>query len=139
MKTILSTLILSMLFIGGNAQQANAQKTEQQNYVVLTKKVEQLKPILLAATALAKEDGANFGHFEIIVCGKEIGDLTDLEKIQTHVQAAEKVGATIVACGFSLQKFKVDAQKLPKNIKIVENGILYNFELQKKGYLSLAL
>ncbi len=139
MKTILSTLILSMFFMVGNAQQAQTQKTEQHNYVILTKKVAQLKPILLAADALAKEDGANFGNFEIIVCGKEIDDLTDLEKLQPHLDEAKKVGATIIACGFSLKKFKVDAEKLSKEIKIVDNGILHNLQLQKKGYLSLAL
>lgn len=139
MKTILSTLILSAFFIFGNTQQSFSQETETHNYVVLTKKVAQLKPILLAATALSKEDGTSFGKFEIIVCGKEIGDLTDLEKLQPHLEAAEKVGANIIACGFSLNKFHVDAKKLPKDMEIVDNGILYNLELQKKGYLSLEL
>lgn len=139
MKTILSSLILSAFFILGNTQQSFSQETELHNYVVLTKKVAQLKPILLAAEALAKEDGTNFGNFEIIVCGKEIGDLTDTEKINAHLATAEKVGANIIACGFSLKKFKVDPKKLPKNMQIVENGILHNLQLQKKGYLSLSL
>ncbi len=139
MKTILSTLILSAFFILGNTQQSFSQETETHNYVVLTKKVAQLKPILLAATALAEEDGTSFGKFEIVVCGREIGDLTDTEKLQPHLAAAEKMGANIIACGFSLNKFNVDAKKLPKDMKIVDNGILYNLELQKKGYLSLEL
>lgn len=139
MKAIVSTLILSIFLVLGNSQKSYSQENKAQNYVVLTKKVAQLKPILLAAKALAEEDGANFGEFEIIVCGKEIGDLTDLEKLQPHLTEAEKIGATIVACGFSLKKFNVDNNKLSKEIKIVDNGILYNFQLQKKGYLSLEL
>ncbi len=139
MKTILSTLILSIFFILGNSQHSYSQETGKQNYVVLTKKVAQLKPILLAAKALAKEDGSNFGNFEIIVCGKEIGDLTDLEKLQPHLTEAKKIGATIVACGFSLKQFNVDISKLSKDVQIVDNGILYNFQLQKKGYKSLSL
>lgn len=139
MKAIISTLVLSILLIVGNSQQSFSQENTTQNYVVLTKKVAQLKPILLAAKALAKEDGTNFGKFEIIVCGKEIGDLTDIEKLQPHLAEAEKIGATIIACGFSLKKFKVEQNKLPKDVKVVDNGILYNFQLQKKGYISLAL
>jgi len=139
MKTILSTLILSMVLVVGTIQQSHSQESAKHNYVVLTKKVAQLKPILLAAKSLAAEDGKSFGNFEIIVCGKEIGDLTNLEKMQIHLAEAEKVGANIIACGFSLKKFQVDAKKLPKNMKIVANGILYNLELQKKGYLSLSL
>lgn len=139
MKTIFSTLVLSIFFILGNSQDIYSQETNNQNYVVLTKKVAQLKPILLAATELKKEDGASFGNFEIIVCGKEIGDLTDMEKLQPHLEKAEKVGANIIACGFSLKKFNVDPKKLPKDMQIVNNGILHNLELQKKGYFSLSL
>lgn len=139
MKTVLSTLILSIFLVLGNTQQSYSQESSKHNYVVLTKKVGQLKPILLAAKALAEEDGVNFGNFEVIVCGKEIGKLTNTENMQTHLAEAEKVGADIIACGFSLNKFDVDDKKLPKDVRIVENGILYNFELQKKGYLSLEL
>ncbi|MGO3183547.1 MAG: sulfur reduction protein DsrE [Aequorivita sp.] len=139
MKAILSTLMLSIFLVIGNTQESYSQESTQHNYVVLTKKVAQLKPILLAAKALAEEDGSNFGNFEVIVCGKGIGGLTEIEKMQSHLAEAEKVGANIVACGFSLNKFKVDPKKLPKDMKIVKNGILYNFELQKNGYLSLSL
>ena len=139
MKTILSTLILSIVLVIGNTQQSFSQESATINYVVLTKKVDQLKPILLAAKTLAEEDGSNFGNFEIIVCGKEIGELTNIEKMQTHLAESKKVGANIIACGFSLKKFNVDPKKLPKDMIIVENGILHNFELQKKGYLSLSL
>ncbi|MCZ4319052.1 sulfur reduction protein DsrE [Aequorivita viscosa] len=139
MKTIFSTLILILFVTFGNTQNAVSQTSETQNYVVLTKKAPQLKPILLAAKSLAKEDGQNFGEFEIIFCGKNIGDLTNVENLKPHIEAAEAIGANIIACGFSLKKFHVDASKLPKEIKVVDNGILHNLHLQKKGYLSLEL
>lgn len=143
MKTIFSSLVLSLFFIAGSAQQSIKQsKAANQetifNYGVLTKNVQQLKPILLAAEALAKEDGKAFGNFEIIVCGKNIGDLTDLKSMEPFMKEAERLGASIIACGFSLKKFKVTGE-LPKGVKKVDNGILYNLQLQKKGYLSLEL
>ncbi|WP_310992206.1 DsrE family protein [Aequorivita marina] len=139
MKTIVSTLILSIVLFIGNTQDSYSQESAKQNYVVLTKKIPQLKPILLAAEELAKEDAANFGNFEVIVCGKNIGDLTNMERINPHLTKAKKLGVNIIACGFSLKKFNVDAKKLPKNMRIVPNGILHNLKLQKQGYLSLSL
>lgn len=138
MKTIFysSIFLILALFTGNNV---NAQQDSKQNYVVLTKKVPQLQPILLTAEKLKEEDGADFGNFEVIICGKEIGDISDPSKIGEFIAKAEKLGVQLVACGFSLNKFKVDKEDVPKEMKIVENGILYNFQLQKKGYLSLSL
>lgn len=109
------------------------------NYVVLTKKVPQLQPIILTAEALKAEEGDAFGDFQVIICGKEIGDITDVEKMGDFVEKAKKAGVKIIACGFSINKFKVDKTQVPKEIEIVENGILYNFQLQKKGYKSISL
>lgn len=140
MKTYIfsSILLITILF---TATDMNAQQVtnEKNNYVVLTKKVAQLQPIILTAEALKEEEGNNFGDFQVIICGKEIGDVTDAEKINKFIDKAEKAGVKLVACGFSLNKFKVDKTKVPKEMKTVENGILYNFQLQKKGYKSLSL
>lgn len=145
MKTILSTLILSLVFISGNAQQSLSKKTDkaedktEYNYVVLTSNVEQLKPILMAAEYLMKEDEKHFGHFEIIICGKGAAELTDDKKMEEYLEGAGRVKANIMACGFSLKKFDIDPGKISDKIKIVDNGILYNMTLQKKGFLSLEL
>lgn len=129
---IISLLVTSKL----NAQNTTMDKT---NYVVLTKNVQQLQPIILTAQALKKEQGNLFGDFKVIICGKGIGDITDPEKMKDFVEKAGKSGVELVACGFSLNKFKTDKTKIPTGIKTVENGILYNFQLQNKGYKSLSL
>lgn len=139
MKTLFSTFILSLFAIIGSAQTSPSQQTEQYNYVVMTKKAQQLKPILLAAKELAKEDGNRFGKFEVVVCGKDIGDLTHYSDMEPHLKEAKTLGVDIIACGFSLKKFKVDASLLPNDMKVVDNGILHDFERQKQGYLSLEL
>jgi len=118
------------------AQQLNSSTN---NYVVLTKKVAQLQPIILTAEALKAEEGDAFGDFQVIICGKEIGDITDSEKMDKFIKKAKKAGVQLVACGFSLNKFKIDKTKVPKEMITVENGILHNFQLQKKGYKSLSL
>lgn len=136
-KSILIFTALIMLFsVGSQAQNHNPEKN---NYVVLTKKIPQLKPILITVEELQKEDGHHFGDFQIIVCGKTVKGLTDKNQMQGFVQQAKKLGISLMACGFSLNKFGVDPKQIPSEMDIVENGILYNFQLQKKGYTSIEL
>ena len=140
MKTyIYSSIFLVLTFFGTLNTQAQQTNDNQNNYVVLTKKIPQLQPIILTAEALKAEEGTAFGDFQVIICGQEIGDITDAEKINAFIVKAKKAGVQIIACGFSLNKFKIDKTKIPKEIEVVENGILYNFQLQKKGYKSLSL
>ncbi|MBJ7881387.1 sulfur reduction protein DsrE [Gelidibacter salicanalis] len=140
MKTyIFSSLFFILTLVTTNHMTAQDVTNGKNNYVVLTKKVAQLQPIILTAEALKAEECDAFGDFQVIICGKEIGDITDPEKINTFIEKAEKAGVQLVACGFSLNKFKVDKTKVPSKMTTVENGILYNFQLQKKGYKSLSL
>lgn len=138
MKTLMiNSIAIILVFLSFQAQAQTQEATD--NYVVLTKKVQQLKPIILSAIELQNENESQYGDFVVIFCGKEIGDITDPEKINPFIEMAKKANVKIVACGFSLSKFKVDQSKVPEELEIVENGILYNFQLQKKGYFSLSL
>ncbi|PKQ46783.1 sulfur reduction protein DsrE [Confluentibacter flavum] len=140
MKTIFITatlFFLTFFTLSIHAQDTNSSTIN--DYVVLTKTIEQLQPIILTAKALKQDEGVNFGKFEVIICGKQIGDITSPEKMGDFISKANAAGVQIIACGFSLNKFKVNKTKVPKEIITVENGILYNFQLQKKGYKSITL
>ena len=133
----LSSIVFLLAFL---SNPANAQvQEEQQNYVVLTKKIPQLQPIMLTAETLAEEDGKNFGKFEVIICGQTVKDLTDKEMMQKYINKAKEQNVELVACGFSLNKFGVDRKDISPEFRVVENGILYNLQLQKKGYTSISL
>jgi intracellular sulfur oxidation DsrE/DsrF family protein len=138
MKSILlSTLALTIVLFFTTT--TRAQETKQNNYVVLTKKISQLQPILLTAENLKKEDGNAFGDFQVIICGKTVNQLSNKELIDGFIEKAKAINVKIVVCGLSLKKFKIDKSVVPKPIEIVKNGLLYNFRLQKKGYLSIEL
>lgn len=133
----LSSIVFLLAFI---PNPANAQvQDEQQNYVVLTKKIPQLQPIFLTAETLAQEDGNNFGKFEVIICGQTVKDLSDKEMMQEYINIAKQHNVELIACGFSLNKFGVDRKDISPELRVVENGILYNLQLQKKGYTSISL
>lgn len=139
MKTLILSSLALVLALFTHPIQAQDHDNELNNYVVLTKKVEQLKPIFLTAQSLKEEDGEHFGDFQAILCGPEIAQLTDKEKMKAVIKQAKDAGVKLIACGFSMKKFGVHAKAIPSEIEIVENGILYDFQLQKKGYYSLGL
>ena len=135
----LSTLVLVLALSIFTAEAQNKMHHEKNNYVVLTTKIPQLQPIILTAEALAEEDGEKFGDFQVIICGKTITDLTDKEMMRKLIDKAEKANVKIVICGLSMKKFGVDQKDIPQKLEVVDNGILHNFQLQKKGYLSVDL
>ena len=128
-------LILSIFTNPMKAQELH----HKNNYVVLTNKIPQLQPIFLTAQALAEEDGKSFGDFQAIICGATVKDLTDIKAMEPFIETAEKAHVKVVVCGLSLKKFQVDPKDIPTEIEVVANGLLYNFQLQKKGYLSIEL
>lgn len=135
-------LLISVLFsvlISGNSLAQNPADSTIKNYTVITRDIQQLEPIILAAKDLASEDGNQFGAFKVVICGKTITDLIQKDKITPYLEMAEKYHVELYACGFSLEQFKVNPKDLPKQIQVTKNGILYNFQLQKKGYLSIEL
>jgi intracellular sulfur oxidation DsrE/DsrF family protein len=138
MKIYLLSSVVFLFALISNPVNAQVQE-EQQNYVVLTKKIPQLQPILLTAETLAQEDGKNFGKFEVIICGQTVKDLTDKEMMQSYIKKAKEQNVELVACGFSLNKFGVERKDISPELRVVENGILYNLQLQKKGYTSISL
>lgn len=140
MKTFILSSVAILLAVFTNPVNAQEKsKNDQQNYVVLTKKLPQLQPIFLTAEALAEEDGDNFGNFEVIICGKTVQELPGNEMMQQYIDRAKKAKVDLVICGFSLKKFGVDQKDISPELRTVENGILYNLQLQKKGYTSISL
>ncbi|MFO7719990.1 MAG: sulfur reduction protein DsrE [Gillisia sp.] len=135
----LSTIVLVLALSMFPAKAQNTMHHDKNNYVVLTSKIPQLQPIILTAEALAKEDGEKFGDFQVIICGKTVTDLTDKVTIEKFMDKAKEAHVNIVICGFSLKQFGVDQKEIPQELDVVDNGILYNFQLQKKGYLSIEL
>src|SRR5690554_1243666 len=142
MKMIRSILTLVFVFVLAQhvvAQNLDKIDTNKKNYVVLTKKVQQLKPIYLASEEMKAEDGENYGEFQIVFCGKDIPQLADKELMKPHLEMLKKGGVKLIACGFSLKRFGVDPKALPIGIDIVDNGIAYSLKLKKRGFYGMDL
>jgi len=131
--------VLLFLILGTPQLKAQNQTGEQQNYVVLSKNIKQLKPILMTADSLAKEDGETYGEFQVVFCGKTVQDIKNNADFKLLLKQAELQNVTVTVCGLSLNAFEVDQKQLPEHLEVVENGILYGFQLKKKGFISLTI
>lgn len=141
MKNVI--MYIAVFFITmGSTQQLSAQtdfNPEKNNYLVLTQKIQQLKPILLTAKDLKEGDGDNYGEFQVVICGKTVNELTDSKTIDKLLKEAKEEHVKIFVCGLSLSKFNIDPSALPQGVDDVKNGILYGFQLKKNGFLTNSL
>lgn len=128
MKNKLAILLL-FLSLGLMAQQ----KSENSNVVILTSKVEQFKPILLAA-----QNSQSDGDFQMVLYGKEV-KLLKSEEMKGYIDWAKELKVNISVCQMSLDRLKIDPASIPEEISIVENAFLTSLQLQKKGYKTLTL
>lgn len=132
---VLTTMFL-VLFGTAQAQDFNPEKN---NYLVLSKNIQQLKPAMLTASALAKEDGEQYGDFYMVICGKTVQDIPHNDDFKKLLKEAKAHNMNVFVCGLSLSKFNINLNEIPKNLEITQNGILYGFQLSKKGFIALTI
>ena len=131
--------VLFVLILGTGDLKAQTSTSDQNDYVVLSKTIKQLKPILLTATSLAEEDGENYGEFQVVFCGKTVAEIQDNADFQALLKQAAQHHLKVYVCGLSLQAFEVNPEELPHHLEVVENGIFYGFQLKKQGFISLTI
>lgn len=138
MRNISIITIQLFLFTIGISQ-AQTVNYEKNNYLVLSKNIQQLKPIILTATELAEQDGDKYGEFYVIFCGKTVQNISKNKEFISLTKQAKKQNLKVFVCGLSLKKFGIDPNDLPNTIEVTENGILDGFQLTKKGFISLTI
>ena len=131
--------VLLVLILGTRQLKAQNSATNPNDYVVLSKNIQQLQPILMTATALAKEDGKAYGEFQVLFCGKTVTDIKANPKLQALLKKATLQNIKVYVCGLSLQAFGVNSEELPESLEVVDNAILYGFQLKKQGFISLTI
>ena len=130
---------MSLLLFGTSQLQAQNINPKKNNYLVLSKNIQQLNPVLLTANELAKEDGKTYGEFYVIICGKTVNDISNNSDFNTLLEKAKAQKVKVFVCGISLSKFNINPETLPSNLEITPNGILYSFQLTKKGFITLTI
>ena len=136
---------ISLLFFAAffmNASLSFAQKKDynpnKNNYLIVSKNIQQLPPILLTAQELSQKDGRKFGELRVVFCGKTVTEFQKKEIVEWF-QKAQKAGVKVYVCGLSLKKFNIDATSLDQSVKVVENGITFSFEMQQKKFYVLTI
>ncbi len=142
LKRILPVVLLS-LFIATNINsqpeepQSNErfQATEGQDYAMLIRSMNHLNAAIKTVQML-EDDARAVDQFEVVICGKIVAELSDNVNL---IERATASGITLSVCGMSLKKFSIDKDELPRGVSIVPNGLIRMFDLQEKGYKTVAL
>lgn len=136
-KSIIFLTSMLLLFLGTTkAQEFNPNKN---NYLVFSKNIQQLKPLLITANELSLEDGNQYGEFHIVICGKTVSDITNNTTLNELLKQAKKQNVKVFACGLSLDQFNVSPDQLPEDIDTIPNGILYGLQLTREGFITLTI
>ena len=138
-NSVLFITTMLLLLVGTSQLYAQKINSKKNNYLVLSKNIKQLKPVLLTATELAKEDGKKHGSFYVIICGKTVTEIADNPDFNTLLEKAKDQNVKVFVCGISLSKFNISPEMLPDTLEIIPNGILYGFQLTKKGFITLTI
>ncbi|QRM90364.1 sulfur reduction protein DsrE [Lacinutrix sp. WUR7] len=138
-NSILFISTIFLLIFGTIQLQAQNFNPQKNNYLVLSKNIKQLQPVLLTANALAKEDGKKYGEFYVIICGKTVHAIADNSDFKILLEKAKPQNVKVFVCGISLNKFNIAPSTMPANLKITPNGILYGFQLTKQGFNTLTI
>ena len=120
MKNLMLIFCSLFFFFGIGNSTINAQT--KNNYVVLSKNIQQLQPILQTATALQEEDGNKFGEFHVIFCGKTLQETQDNPEFTALLKTAHKQAVKVFACGISLKKLNLFLLDLLISKLIVKNS-----------------
>ncbi|EMY82328.1 hypothetical protein pgond44_01473 [Psychroflexus gondwanensis ACAM 44] len=138
-NSIIVTTTLFLLLFGTIQLQAQDFNPKKNNYVVLSKNIQQLQPVILTAKGLAMEDGKKYGDFYMIICGKTVDDIPNNTDFIQLLKKAKAQNLKVFVCGISLNKFNISPDQMPDNLEITKNGILYGFQLTKKGFITLTI
>lgn len=142
-------LFLTFLLITGTFFQSQAQSPVSQNdpattqldkqgnnYALLVRNFNHLRAAVKTVVMITADNPNAVNKFEVVICGRNI---TNINEYTSLVNRAQNKGITLTACGMSMNKFSMDKSDLPKDVGVVENGLIRIFELQDKGYKTITL
>src|SRR5690606_24524768 len=139
MKKLIIFTVSICFMMYASTMQGQEFNPKKNNYLILSKNIQQLKPVLLTANELRKEDGKKYGSFYVIMCGKTVSDIPNNTDFNQLLKQVKDQNVKVFICGISLNTFHVNRAQLPEGVELMENGILYGFQLTKKGFITLTI
>ena len=140
-------LVVSFLLLGHTAQPiyannivVNNNSSEKINNYIMTTGVANYVPVMIMTAAeMKKEEGKQFGEFQIVIYGAAVKQFEDKVEGQKLIDMANKAGATIILCDLALKHFGISKESLPEGVKIIHNAFKYNLNMKNKGYTLLSV
>lgn len=138
-KTLFFSIAALLISIASFSQKAHSHKKD--NLLFLLRQTEHINQAIKTIEQLQSNSSTSLktGKAVIIVCGEAVTSLTTAEGHAWVEKINKYPNFSIMACGLSLTKFNKTERDLVPGVQFTENGLIKSFELQKSGYLSVAL
>lgn len=139
-------LVASFMFLGYTVQPVYANNPEViistnkvNNYIMTTGVANYVPVMIMTAAEMKKEEGKQFGEFQIVLYGAAVKQFADKEVGAKLVKMAKEAGAKIILCDFALKHFGIDRESLPEGLEYIHNAFKYNLNMKNKGYNVLSV
>ena len=136
-----STLVL-LLGAGTTAVQAQQGTTTaaaKKKYAVLISQPNHLKAAVNTAETITPNSAYSRGSFVVMACGKFVEAFVKGSSMAQDFEQGRAAGVTYKVCGLSLKQFSIDPETLADGVEVVPNGLIYMFDLQQQGSITVEL
>lgn len=137
------SLLFAPVFIYNSYAQTNSIEDvehsikEKGKYGLLVRNVKHLKASIMTGGDLKKQFPDI--DYQIVVCGELIKDVANDDNVQNMLKKAKLNGIKVLICGLSVKQLNVPKESFPDSVEFTENGLIYIFGLQEKGYKTITL
>ena len=83
------------------------------------------------------DSGAEIEHFEIVIWGKIVKDMTENEELRTFIKEHKHDKLKLSVCEVAMSKLGVSEEDLPDGVTPVPNAWIRLYQLQANGYNTL--
>ena len=98
-----------------------------------------LKASVYTAETITPNSAYNRGSFVVMACGKSVEAFVKGSSMAQEFEQGRAAGVTYKVCGLSLKQFSIDPETLADGVEVVPNGLIYMFDLQQQGYITVEL
>lgn len=144
MRSLLLVLLFALSFSTQSIEATNKVEpavvtSEINNYLMTTGVANYIPVMIMTAAEMKKEEGKQFGEFEVVIYGAAVKLFTDKAEGEKLIAMAKEAGVKIVLCDFALKHLGISQDELPDGLIFVHNAFKYALNKKTEGFTVLSV
>lgn len=142
-----SLLLVLVFFLGFTTQTIEATNkveptvvtTKINNYIMTTGVSNYIPVMIMTAAEMKKEEGKQFGEFEVVIYGAAVKLFTDKAEGEKVIAMAKEAGVKLILCDLALKHLGISQKELPDGLTYVHNAFKYVLNKKTEGFTVLSV